>query len=68
MQSSTQDRAGGAEIAAGLDFGAPLVGAGVAGAALSSGLASALVGSALQEAIFPYAARRSRRYGDCLNK
>ena len=33
------------------------MGAGVAGAALSSGLASALVGSALQEAIFPYAAR-----------
>ncbi len=57
LQSSTQDVQAGAEIAAGLDFGAAFVGAGVAGFAISSGLASALVGSALQVAIFPYATR-----------
>ena len=55
LQSSTQAVQAGADIAAGLDFGAAAVGAGVAGAVLSSGLASALVGSALQEAILPYA-------------
>ena len=57
LQSSSQAVQAGAEIAAGLDFGAAFVGAGVSSAALSSGLASALVGSYLQKAIFPYAAR-----------
>lgn len=54
-QDSTGAVATGAAIAAGLDFGASFVGAGVGGAVLSSGLATALVGSSLQEAILPYA-------------
>ena len=57
LQSSSQTVQAGAEIAAGLDFGAAFVGAGVSSAVLSSGLASALIGSYLQNAIFPYAAR-----------
>ena len=56
LQSSTQAVQAGAEIAAGLDFGAAFVGAGVSSATLSSGLASALVGSYVPTAIFPYAA------------
>jgi hypothetical protein len=55
LQSSNQAVQQGAEIAAGLDFGAVALGAGVAGLALSSGLASGLVGSALWTAIYPYA-------------
>jgi hypothetical protein len=43
------------DIAAGLIFGSTVVGAGVSGVALSSGLAEALIGTTLQQTILPYA-------------
>jgi hypothetical protein len=55
LQSSTNTVQEGAEIAAGLDFGAAAAGAAVAGVALGAGFASTAVGAALASAILPFA-------------
>ena len=63
LDDSTEFEEEGALIALGLDFAAPVVGAAVAGLALSSGLALAAVGTPLALAIFPFAGAVSTATG-----